>query len=159
MIKKICILTTAHNATDIRIFHKEARTLSNAGYKVEVIGQNARRETVDEIEILPFPPSQRFIRFFLMPLKMFFLAARRRADVYHFHDPELIVTGIFIKIFCRKPVIYDVHEDYSQAIFNREWLPEFLKPIVSSVFNVFEKNAARFFDCVRSEERRVGKEC
>lgn len=148
MIKKICILTTAHTATDIRIFHKEAKTLSQAGYKVEIIGQNPRRENIGGIEIFPFPPSQRFFRFFLMPLKMFFYAVRRQADVYHFHDPELIATGMFLKFFRRKPVIYDAHENYSQAILYREWLPEFLRSAVSFVFNIFEKIAAQFFDYV-----------
>ena len=149
MIKNICILTTAHTATDIRIFHKEAVTLAAAGFHVEIIGQHQKEEVIGGILIIPIAPAKnRFSRFCIMPIKMFFAAAKRNADVYHFHDPELVPTGFFLKVFCGKKVIYDSHEDAPSAVFYRQWLPNFFKPLASFAFGFMEKTMARFFDCV-----------
>ncbi len=61
MKKKVCILTTAHPIYDIRIFHKQAKTLFSAGYDVSLIVQHDKFENIDGINIIPLPrPRNRF---------------------------------------------------------------------------------------------------
>jgi len=108
---KVCILTTVHQPFDTRIFHKEAKTLVRSGYKVTLIVPHNKNETVDRVKIIALPKARnRLFRIFFHTWQIIFLALGQRADIYHFHDPELVLVGIVLKLF-RKKVIYDVHED------------------------------------------------
>jgi hypothetical protein len=49
--KKVCIISTVHRLTDVRIFQKQARSLQKAGYKVNFIVQNNKEEIIDDIKI------------------------------------------------------------------------------------------------------------
>jgi len=128
---KVCILTTVHQVFDVRIFYKQAKTLVQAGYKVTLIAQHDKDEIVDGVRIVALPkPKNRFIRIFVLIWRVFYLALSQKADVYHFHDPELIIVGIILRILGKK-VIYDIHEDISKQILSKYWIPNFLKKFIS----------------------------
>ena len=55
-------------------------------------------------------------------LTIFFWALQERADIYHFHDPELMGVGLALRL-CGKKVVYDVHEDVPLQIMNKTWIP------------------------------------
>lgn len=146
---KVCILTTVHPPFDTRIFHKEAKTLARAGYEVILIVQHNKKEVVDGIKIIPLPkPRNRFVRIFGLTWRTFFIALRQRADVYHFHDPELLPVGVLLKLLTRAKVIYDVHEDVPEQILTKYWIPAFLRRLMAIAFNVVEKLLARAMDAV-----------
>jgi len=127
----VCILTTVHQVFDVRIFYKQAKTLVQAGYKVTLIAQHDKDEIVDGVRIVALPkPKNRFIRIFVLIWRVFYLALSQKADVYHFHDPELIIVGIILRILGKK-VIYDIHEDISKQILSKYWIPNFLKKFIS----------------------------
>lgn len=149
MPAKVCILTTVHPPFDPRVFYKQARTLVQAGYDVTLIAQHDREEVVDGVRIIPLPkPRNRFQRIFGLTWQAFRRAIRERADVYHFHDPELLPIGVLLKIFTRAKVIYDVHEDVPQQIITKYWIPAPLRRPLAIVFNVGEKLLARMLDAV-----------
>jgi len=70
------------------------------------------------------------------------------ADIFHFHDPELIFTALKIHYFLGKKVIYDVHESYKDAILSKTWIKPLLRTIISFTFNIFEKYASSKFDLI-----------
>ncbi|MGB2809046.1 MAG: glycosyltransferase [Sedimentisphaerales bacterium] len=143
---KICILTSVHPPFDHRIFYKEAKTLIKAGYNVVLIAQHSQEETVDGVRIVPLPtPKNRFERMTKVVWKLFKLALKEKADVYHFHDLELIPSGLFLKIL-GKQVIYDIHEDFPEVTSTREWLPKFLRKPLKIIIRYVEKFAFIFFD-------------
>ena len=149
MSAKVCIITTVHPPFDTRIFHKEAKTLAQAGYEVVLIAQHERNELVEGVKIVALPrPRNRFARIFGLTWRAFRLALRERADVYHFHDPELLPIGVLLKLLTRAKVIYDVHEDVPQQILTKYWIPAPLRYPVAAVFNVVEKLLARAVDAV-----------
>lgn len=146
---KVCHISTVHSAFDDRIFHKECRTLAQKGYEVSLVVSHDKREQVEGVNIEPLPDKDgRLYRVFNKSFIAFKKAKSIKADIYHFHDPELILIGFMLKLLGNK-VVYDVHEDVPKQILNKEWLgPLFLRKIVSLLFNCGEKFIARFFDGV-----------
>jgi len=146
---KVCMLTSVHQVFDGRIFYRESKTLLNAGYNVILIAKHDKNEIIDSIEIIALPkPKNRFFRIFGTTLRIFFLAKKLKADVYHFHDPELILVGILLKFFTRKKIIYDVHEHYPNYILHKHWIPKFLRLISSKLFIFLENISVPLFDFV-----------
>ena len=142
-------LTTVHPPFDTRIFHKQAKTLVEAGYDVTLIAQHDRGEVVDGVKIIALPkPKNRFARILGLTWQAFRLALQQKADVYHFHDPELIPVGLALKALTQARVIYDVHEDYSLQILSKEWLPRPLRPILARIVAGLEGVATQVFDGV-----------
>jgi len=146
---KVVHLTTVHLPFDTRIFHKEAKTLAQAGYDVTLIAQHEGNAVVEGVKILGLPrPRNRLARIFGLTWHAFRMAIRERADVYHFHDPELLPIGVLLKVFTRAKVIYDVHEDVPEQILTKNWIPTPLRRPLAIVFNVGEKLLARALDAV-----------
>jgi len=144
---RICILTSVHPPFDGRIFHKEAKTLVKAGYDVTLIAQHNKEEVVEGVKIVPLPkPRNRFERMTRVVWKLIILALKEKADVYHFHDPELIFAGLILRLSGEK-VIYDVHEDVSQQILTKDWIRSYIvRKIVSFFFKGFENLSCVFFN-------------
>ena len=67
--KTVCVVAPVHIWDDVRVYHKEARTLAHADYRVIVIARAPRREIIDGVEILPARTaiSSRFLRLVALP--------------------------------------------------------------------------------------------
>lgn len=143
---RIVHLTTVHPSFDTRIFHKEAKTLVRAGHDVTLIAQHEKDEVVDGVKIIALPkPRNRVARMLCLTWRTFRLARKERAAIYHFHDPELIPVGFFLKLQGRR-VIYDVHEDVSKQILSKEWILKSLRRLVAGAVRLAERLAAWAFD-------------
>jgi glycosyltransferase involved in cell wall biosynthesis len=150
---KVCHLTSVHPAYDIRIFSKECQSLAKAGYDVVLIARHDRNETINGVRIIPFPRiKNRFARMLFAPLRMFFLALNQGAKLYHFHDPELICTGLLLRLFTRAKVIYDIHEDFKTSIRQKYYLPRGLAVVIAGLFGFFEVAASKCFTLVLAEK-------
>jgi glycosyltransferase involved in cell wall biosynthesis len=129
---KVAHLTSVHDAADARITHKECATLSQAGYDVVVIAPEPKRTLPFNIRHRTVPaPRNRFERFSQTVRHVYRAAREERADVYHFHDPELIPVGIALQLGGAR-MIFDVHEDIPLDIRTKAWIPRALQPIVSA---------------------------
>lgn len=147
MKAKVCIITTVHQPFDTRIFHKQAKTLVQAGYDVTLIAQHENDEMVDGVKIIALPkPRNRLARIFGLTWRAFTSALSQSAEVYHFHDPELIPCWLLIEVFRRSKVIYDVHEDVPRQILSKHWIPGPLRRITAWCAEAVEAVSARFFD-------------
>ncbi|MCP4148173.1 MAG: glycosyltransferase family 4 protein [bacterium] len=143
---KVCHLTSVHPSRDTRILYKECKTLAEAGYEVTLIAKNGEKdETVEGVRIISFPLIRnRILRILFSPLRMFRMAVKQKANLYHYHDPELLITGLLLKIFTRGKVIYDIHEDYTKNIKNGKQI-KFAPArfIVEKAFACFEWSVSR----------------
>lgn len=75
-------------------------------------------------------------------------AAREEcADVYHFHDPELIFTGIALRVGGAR-VIYDVHEDLPLDIKTKPWIPSWLRPLMGGLASIALRAVQRCFSAI-----------
>lgn len=155
---KVCILTSAHHVFDDRIFYKEARTLVKAGYDVTLIAQHNKPETVEGIKIIPLPkPKNRTQRFFKTDFLLFKKALQQKGDIYHFHDPELMPVGLFLKLLMKAKVIYDVHEDVPKSVLSKYWIPQYFRELIALAINTFEKMIARNFNIIIVVTPDIGK--
>ena len=81
-------------------------------------------------------------------LRMFPKALRTKADIYHFHDPELIPCGLWLRLLGKK-VIFDVHEHFAADIYDKPWIRR--KKLLAGIYAFWEKRAARRFELILAE--------
>ena len=113
-----------------------------------LIAQVSKEEVVDGVRILPLPkPRNRFERMTKVMWKLLRLAVKEDADVYHFHDPELISAGLVLKLLGKR-TIWDVHEHYPNSILDKYWISKGLRHSISKLFDLFERIVVPFFDYV-----------
>ncbi|MBM7581725.1 glycosyltransferase involved in cell wall biosynthesis [Caldicoprobacter guelmensis] len=153
----ICHITSAHPPYDDRIFHKECKTLAGNGYKVVLIAPHDKDEVVEGVKIKAIPkPKNRKERILKITLQVYKSALRENAEVYHFHDPELIPAGIMLR-FHGKKVIYDVHEDVPRQIMSKEWIPKYLRGMVAGVMGMIEALASKIIDGIVAATPAIAK--
>jgi len=142
------ILTTAHPALDRRVFHKEAVSLAGAGYRVTLIARHGGNEQLKGVNVIALPTwRSRAFRMLLLPGIAVCKALRTNADVYHLHDPELLMIGLLLR-FAGRRVVFDMHEDVPIQILSKHWIPHPLRKCVSIAYRRFERFALRRFDGV-----------
>ncbi|MDH0089875.1 glycosyltransferase family 4 protein [Achromobacter mucicolens] len=146
---RIAQLTTAHPRYDIRIYHKESRALARQGYDVHLIVADGNGpETRDLVHFHDIGTvTGRTRRMLLQPLRLLRVALGLQADIYHFHDPELLPVGLLLH-WMGRTVVYDAHEDVPRQIMAKPWIPRPLRRLVSAAFEKFENFAARRVDAV-----------
>jgi len=143
--RKICVLTSVHPASDVRIFHKECKSLARAGYDVTLVATGEKDSEHDGVMHRAIPASKgRLQRFLRGSLAVYRKAIQEDADAYHFHDPELIPIALLLRLRGKK-VVYDIHEDLPSTISYKPYIPPTLCGPVSSVARRIENFAARRF--------------
>lgn len=144
-MRKIVHITTVHQSFDIRIFYKECVSLARVGYDVTLIAPHNKQEILDGVKIFPIKKhNNRVKRAFLSSWSAFLNALKLKADIYHFHDPELILVGVLLSLLGKK-VIYDVHEDLPKQILSKYWIYPILRKPISYLAYIIEKVAEVFF--------------
>ncbi len=148
-MKKVCHISTVHSRYDVRIFHKECKSLKPFYDVSLVIADGLGDEIAGGIKIFDIGLRQtsRLKRARIDSKKALQKALELDCDLYHFHDPELIFTGLKLKKAGKK-VIYDVHEDLPRQIAGKPYLKDFVKPPLSRLVEWQENKAARKFDFI-----------
>ena len=139
---KTCMVSSVHRALDNRVFFREARTLARAGHEVTLIAVHGRNEMRDGVRIIGLPQTPRWRRPAVWRLLMR-LAIDTHADVFHFHDPELLLVMGLVRLRTGKPTIYDVHEAYPEFFAVKDYLPIWVRYPMSWAFRLLEPNLAR----------------
>jgi len=80
------------------------------------------------------------------------------ADIYHFHDPELLTVGMLLKIH-GKHVVYDMHEDAPRALMSdgRNYIPKMFKKPLSICLELFENMIVRQLSAVVAATAAIGR--
>ncbi len=148
MAKTVCILTSVHSPKDVRIYQKQAKSLKRAGYDVVLV--NPSLTEIDEMGIrfvsADIPAMGRIKRILTAPKLVYRVAKEVKADIYHFHDPELM--GIGKKLSRDALVIFDSHEDTPGQILGKDYIPKPLRKIISAVVGMREKRTAKKLSAV-----------
>lgn len=91
------------------------------------------------------PRLRRLRRMSLGGWRMMRAVIRARPRIAHFHDPELLPWAVFLRLFGIK-VVYDVHEDYPEAITQNYRLPNVARKLLPPVVRVVEWLGAKFIN-------------
>jgi len=155
---KIVHLSTVHPVQDTRILYKEVWSLAVNNFEVMLAAQCKKtQESLEGIKILCLPtPKNRFSRFFGSAYRACMLSLHERADVYHFHDPELIPVGLLLRVMGKK-VVYDVHEDLPRQILSKHWIPSMFRGLVSKTAAITEWIAAKFMSGIVAATPAIAK--
>jgi glycosyltransferase involved in cell wall biosynthesis len=154
---KVVHLSSIHAADDPRIFLKECISLKKSGYEVVLIAPHSSNEIVCGISIRAIPmESSLSKRLFCSIWRIFRKALKEKADVYHFHDPELIIIGVLLKLF-GKYVIRDIHEDLPLQLLSNPRIPVFLRKVVSIITRIIEYVTTFFLDGIIAATPTIGE--
>lgn len=145
----ICHLSSVHRAHDVRILLKEGVSLARAGFDTHFVVRADADETFQGVTIhaLPLAPGGRLGRMLFTTWRLFRTAISLDADIYHFHDPELIPIGLLLKWRGHR-VIYDAHEDTPRQVLAKHWVAAPLRRLVAWAVEGMEDFAIRRLDGV-----------
>ena len=137
---KIVHMISVHPRNDTRIFYKECKFLANQGHDVYLIVADGKGDSLlDGVKIIDVGTSRigRIGRMVLITKRVYRKALELNADIYHFHDPELLPWGWFLQIRGKR-VIYDIHEDVPRHILAKGWIPPSFRKTLSKLFEFIE---------------------
>jgi glycosyltransferase involved in cell wall biosynthesis len=143
---KVCHVTSVHPTLDVRIFHKECNTLTQAGYDVTLLAQaDWKEEIVDGVRVIGLP---RITKRYQRPRLWRRIAKevkRLKPDIIHFHNPELLLVSPFLR---PAKLIYDCQEANAETMLVRRWIPRPLRYPVSRLVAFLEPTLARWTDAI-----------
>lgn len=149
---RICHITSAHARYDGRIFKKQCCSLAKAGHEVVLLCADGKKEEtlqgvlIKSCTLKPLSKRQR-MKLLLFPARFAKEALRTEADVYQFHDIELLTVGLELKKRNKK-VIFDCHENWEGYIREIAWLPQFITRILARRLTLFYKHNLNKYDAV-----------
>lgn len=147
MKTRIVHLSSLHPALDVRIFHKECRSLARAGFDVHLVVHDPPAAVLDGVTLHAIPPAagSKWTRAASRLARTYRAARALEAPVYHFHDPELIPVGAALKAR-GATVVYDVHEDAPREALTQLRARPLDARILSATWRAYEALARRTLD-------------
>lgn len=158
MAWRIVHMTSVHVWHDTRVFSRMCRAIAQAGHEVHLIvprGDSDQVEQKDGVFLHPVPlPKTRRARLWTTSRDVCRVALGLHADIYHFHDPELIPHAwqMARRGHC---VIYDAHEDVPKDLIDKHWLKPPLGHLLAGPIDWTERWAARKFAAVVAAEEAI----
>ena len=147
-MKEITHFSTVHRRLDTRVLLKECSSVANdPDYSCNLfLADGGGDEVFQKVNISAVPkPKTKIHRIFISQAQMLRKLLKTNSSIYHFHDPELIFTGLFLKLLGKK-VIFDIHEDFPGQLQSKVYLNRPTLLILSKIYALFESLTIRFFD-------------
>jgi glycosyltransferase involved in cell wall biosynthesis len=143
------MVSSVHRWNDTRVFVRQAASLVASGYEVTLAAIGGNRTTrfiTNGVSVVPLARYPRYLRW-LNWWAILRLVVQERAQIVHVHDPELIPLAIFLKLMGRK-TICDVHENISEQVLHKEWLPRLVRRPLARLLSVVQRLLPRTVDAV-----------
>ncbi len=147
---KVCHITTVHpNRYDGRIFERECTSLKEAGFDVTLIVNDGLPDEIKNgVQIISIAGKGRDLFSRLSNVKKAYIKAMQvNADLYHLHDPELLLIARKLSKQGKK-VIFDSHEFTAMQILTKEYIPSIFRKIISHLYAFFETRVLKKIDGV-----------
>ncbi|MES2690382.1 MAG: glycosyltransferase [Bacteroidota bacterium] len=146
---RVCHFSSVHHINDTRVFYRECVWLAKE-YDVSLVAIGKFTGKRDGVSVTGIPkPASRLKRIFGTTHQVYKVARSQHADLYHFHDPELIPFALLLK-WSGKKVVYDIHENITESLKDKKWL--MFKGLFTWLYLRFDALAARYFTLILAEE-------
>lgn len=146
-MKEITHFSTVHRRMDTRVLLKECSSIANDPIFTcnLFLADGGPEEIYNGVKIESVPrPKTKIHRIIFSQAQMFFKLIKTKSDIYHFHDPELIFTGLMLRVMGRK-VIFDIHEDFPGQLQSKVYLNRPTLLMLSKLYALFEAVSIKFF--------------
>jgi glycosyltransferase involved in cell wall biosynthesis len=144
---RVVHLSVVHTPDDPRIYERECRALSRAGYQVAYLAPGAERHRDDwGVLVAPLPERSRKTRF-LDTAEIVRALRALRPHVLHVHDPELLTLFPGIRAFVPR-LVYDMHEYLPEQVAAKPYIPQKVRPMASRATAVAQRSLAASADGV-----------
>lgn len=157
MKDKVCILTTVHYWNDNRVYYKEVLSLKRLGYDVTYVANECEGKIDSDVHAVNIKKDKSTIKRILGFFHAFNVVRKLDCKVVHFQDSELIPTGLLLKLFTKKKVIYDVHEDYPSQMLTKYYLPSYARKPLYWLMSFLEWLSGKAFDAIIVADQAVYK--
>jgi len=127
--RKACVVLSVHPYNDGRVFFKEIRSTLAAGYSVDLVSAKA-----PGTEPFDFQGAR------VIPVRA---AVATNADIYHIHDPDLLLVAWLLKLRTGRPVIHDIHEGNAQGFLVKSYIPGPLRRVFFALMWLWETVLSR----------------
>lgn len=146
---KVCHVTSAHNRYDGRIFLKQCTSLAKKYDVTLLCCDTLENEIKNNVKIVSINRkfNNVFERIFLSKKNLRNKCVEIDADIYEFHDSELLSLAKYMKKKGKK-VIFDSHEDYPALFLEREWIPNIFRKILKKIYEKYEIKVLKKVDYV-----------
>lgn len=138
---KVCHITSVHPPEDVRIHLKECISLQKAGYEVHLVAMRPciLKDTPITCHSFDYSTGSRILRFINSPKEALKVALNIDADIYHLHDPELLLISKQLTSKS-KTVIFDAHEDLPKQVLTKAYIPLPIRRMTSWIVREVEKH-------------------
>lgn len=151
-MKKVCHVISGYYRNDARIFYRQCISLKKKGYDVSILTNDGEEdEEVDGIKFFSTTFWHKRLKVLLFAKQQFFKKLLEiDADIYQLHSPELLSLVKLLK-YKNKIVIYDAHEDLSNHVLEKDWIPtKILRYILSKISEIYINRKFNIIDEVIS---------
>lgn len=155
---RICHVTSAHKSNDVRILEKECVSLAKLGKNDVYLIAKGNSYKYKGVSVIGMGniDGNRIKRFIKDSKAIVEAAIAINADIYHLHDPELL---LYVKKLKKmgKIVIFDSHEYYYEQILEKNYIPILFRRIIAKLYLVVENQACKYLDAVIFPCKKNGK--
>ena len=125
---RVVHVSSAHPASDPRIYEKQCATLARAGYDVRLIATGHTPPNAT-FPVVAYRRSDRRLTRSSTPVgvaRAILRALLMRPSIVHLHDPELLAAVPLLRLLGVK-VVFDAHEHIAASMANKTYLPVALR--------------------------------
>lgn len=123
-----------HNWDDARIYQRACTYLAKQGVEVSYIATAISIPKENGVIGYSLKLRKGWRRRVFSSYQAYKTATQLKADIYHFHDPDLMPWMFLLRLRGRK-VIYDIHENFYEKFVK---LPIGIKQMVSFFYSIYE---------------------
>jgi glycosyltransferase involved in cell wall biosynthesis len=94
------------------------------------------------------------------------ILTREDADIYHFHDIDIAPMMALFHLRTGRPVVYDIHENYSLEMYQKTYLQDWMRPVLASAVywtqrycTAIVRNVVAVVDRIEKDFARPGVRC